>query len=148
MAFGPKSLVIYVYVSLSLFLWCIYLLCCNTTNRYNLYTKTFSKDSCLLWFYLDYKNAFLPAKSCGHPGESLNADFELVSGTDFQFTSVVEYTCHQGYQPFIFIHENHFFYCSPCLTSKQNIGCNLINQKINVTISMSLLCSLCFFLVT
>ncbi|CAL8395472.1 unnamed protein product, partial [Boreogadus saida] len=37
------------------------------------------------------------AKSCGHPGESLNADFTLVSGTDFVFPSQVQYKCHEGY---------------------------------------------------
>ncbi|XP_061153328.1 complement factor H [Syngnathus typhle] len=37
-------------------------------------------------------------KSCGHPGESMNANFNLVQGDDFVFGSQVQYTCNEGYQ--------------------------------------------------
>ncbi|KAG7270157.1 hypothetical protein CRUP_007681, partial [Coryphaenoides rupestris] len=36
-------------------------------------------------------------KPCGHPGESLHADFSLEFGSDFVFASVVEYKCHRGH---------------------------------------------------
>ncbi|KAI9517664.1 hypothetical protein NQZ68_004886 [Dissostichus eleginoides] len=37
-------------------------------------------------------------KSCGHPGDTQNADFQLEKGEDFVFGSQVKYTCHKGYQ--------------------------------------------------
>uniref|UniRef100_A0A8C4SKR1 Complement factor H-like n=1 Tax=Erpetoichthys calabaricus TaxID=27687 RepID=A0A8C4SKR1_ERPCA len=37
-------------------------------------------------------------KQCGHPGDSLNADFNLKEKDDFIFGARVEYVCKEGYQ--------------------------------------------------
>nr|XP_043900780.1 complement factor H-like [Solea senegalensis] len=37
-------------------------------------------------------------KSCGHPGDTAFADFNLETGDDFVFGSKVVYKCHTGYQ--------------------------------------------------
>ncbi|XP_069050243.1 complement factor H-like isoform X1 [Lepisosteus oculatus] len=37
-------------------------------------------------------------KPCGHPGDTLNAAFRLIKGTDFVFGSTVQYICNEGYQ--------------------------------------------------
>lgn len=39
---------------------------------------------------------FFPEKSCGHPGDTPNGDFELVDGDDFVFGAIVQYTCKTG----------------------------------------------------
>ncbi|XP_031431319.1 coagulation factor XIII B chain-like isoform X2 [Clupea harengus] len=37
-------------------------------------------------------------KPCGHPGDTPNGDFNLATGDDFVFGSIVQYTCKTGYR--------------------------------------------------